>query len=404
MPELILHAIPGLGKAAGTAVYCAELCRALDQQQIATKIALPREPETDRCETPPGVVVERFSTAAAVPDVIHIHGLWSPFLHQVCEWGRSHGVPFVISPQGMLTPWSLSQKRLKKQLARALYQDHDLRTAALIHATAESEVEDIRRVGLRQPIVLAPFGIDIPEPSSSHGRAASTRDSQRMAVFVSRIHPKKGLANLLDAWSRLKHQNASGIAGPHPAQSWHLVISGPDEAGHKAELLTQAARLGLSVAERAVSPDGKVPLTADVIFTGPVFDAQKTSLYQQADLFVLPTHSENFGVVILEALACGLPVITTKGAPWQRLENVGRPTSDPSQPTRAGWWIDIGVEPLVTALLEAMRATDEERASIGDNARWFAQEKYSWSSAARAMNQAYDWLIHGGPPPGCIRL
>ena len=108
--------------------------------------------------------------------------------------------------------------------------------------------------------------------------------------------------------------------------------------------------------------------------------------------------------MILEALACGLPVITTKGAPWQRLENVGRPTSDPSQPTRAGWWIDIGVEPLVTALLEAMRATDEERASIGDNARWFAQEKYSWSSAAHAMNQAYNWLIHGGPPPGCIRL
>ncbi len=408
MSELILHAIPGLGKAAGTAVYCAELCRLLDQQQIAVKIVLPTEPETDRCATPPGVVVERFSTTTkitdAIPDVIHIHGLWNPFLHRVCEWGRSHGVPFVISPQGMLTRWSLSQKRLKKQLARVLYQDRDLRTAALVHATAESEVEDIRRLGLRQPIVIAPFGIDSPEPSSSHGRGASTRDSQRMALFVSRIHPKKGLANLLDAWSRLKHQNASGTAGPHPAQAWHLVIAGPDEAGHKAELLTQAARLGLSVAEQAVTADGKVPLTADIIFTGPVFDAQKTSLYQQADLFVLPTHSENFGVVILEALACGLPVITTKGAPWQRLENVGRPPAQPPQPLRAGWWIDIGVEPLATALREAMQATDEERARIGDNARWFAQEKYSWPAAAHAMNQAYNWLIHGGPPPGCIRL
>ena len=407
MPELILHAIPGLGKAAGTAVYCAELCRALDRQSTATKIVLPREPESDRCETPPGVIVETFSANSkspeVIPAVIHIHGLWSPFLHRVCEWGRARGVPFVISPQGMLTPWSLSQKRLKKQVARVLYQDRDLRTAALIHATAESEVEDVRRLGLRQPIVLAPFGVDIPEPSLP-GRGASPRDGQRMAVFVSRIHAKKGLANLLDAWSRLKHLNASGTAGLGVGEAWHLVIAGPDEAGHKAELLAQAARLGLSVAEQAVAPDGKVPLTADVLFTGPVFDAQKTSLYQQADLFVLPTHSENFGVVILEALACGLPVITTKGAPWQRLEDVGRPTGDPSQPNRAGWWIDIGVDPLVVALREAMQATDEERARIGDNARWFAQEKYSWPAAAQAMNQAYDWLIHGGPLPGCIRL
>jgi glycosyltransferase involved in cell wall biosynthesis len=141
-----------------------------------------------------------------------------------------------------------------------------------------------------------------------------------------------------------------------------------------------------------------------VIFTGPVFDGQKTLLYQQADLFLLPSHSENFGVVILEALACGVPVITTKGAPWQQLEDVGRPDRETGQPARAGWWIDIGVEPLVIALRQAMRATDSERAAIGDNGRWFARERYSWSAAARAMIDAYQWLLAGGPSPACIRL
>jgi glycosyltransferase involved in cell wall biosynthesis len=389
---MILHAISGLGKAAGTSVYCAELCGELSRQRVPTRIVLARPPEADRCSTPPDVLVEPFAESSAVPDIIHIHGLWDPFLHRVARWGHERNVPYLVSPQGMLTAWSLSQKRLKKQLAMALYQQRDLKAAAVIHATAESEVEDIRRLGLRQPIVIAPFGIDIPDAAAA---AASGRGRERIALFVSRIHPKKGLANLLEAWARLDRRTGD---------SWHLVIAGPDEGGHKGELVAQAATLGLTVRETPLASAGRLPLEADVIFTGPVFDAQKTGLYQQADLFVLPTHSENFGVVILEALSCGLPVITTKGAPWQQLEDVGRPDRGPADPARAGWWIDIGVEPLARTLREAMQATDEERARIGDNARWFAQEKYSWRAAAHAMHQAYDWLLHGGALPRCIRL
>lgn len=398
---MILHAIPGLIRAAGTAVYCAELAGHLAHAGVETAIALPEPPGDDRCPTPPAVAVGRFDPQSARPDLIHVHGLWHPFLHHVAAWGRRRDVPVLVSPQGMLTPWSLAQKRLKKRLALAVYQRRDLVAAAAIHATADAEVEDVRRMGLRQPIVVAPFGIAIPDAAAAPPRWSAAAGGRRVALFVSRVHPKKGLVNLLEAWARLRAEAAAGRDGRPP---WCLVIAGPDEAGHKAELLALAAARGLVVEDVPPPTTGPLATAADVVFTGPVFDVQKTSLYQRSDLFVLPTHSENFGVVVLEALACGLPVLTTKGAPWGELEDVGPTGRAGRGPARAGWWIDIGVDPLVTTLREVMRASDAELLEIGANARRFATDRYSWLAATRSMREAYEWLIFGGTPPPCIRL
>ena len=396
----ILHAIPGLIKAAGTSVYCAELSGHLADAGVETAIALPESPGDDRCPTPPAVTVGRFDPEAFRPDLVHVHGLWHPFLHRVSAWAAGRDVPVLVSPQGMLTPWSLAQKRLKKRIALAVYQHRDLATAAAIHATADAEVDDVRRLGLRQPIVVAPFGIQIPDASTAPPRW-SAAGGRRVALFVSRVHPKKGLVNLLEAWARIRAEDAAGGRSRRP---WCLVIAGPDEAGHKAELLALAAARGLVVEDRPPPTTGPLATDADVVFTGPVFDAQKTALYQRSDLFVLPTHSENFGVVVLEALACGLPVLTTKGAPWEALEDVGRPGRAQARPARAGWWIDIGVDPLVTTLRGVMHASDDDLGDIGENAMWFATERYSWPAAMRAMREAYGWLVHGGTPPPCIRL
>jgi glycosyltransferase involved in cell wall biosynthesis len=388
---MILHAIPGLARAAGTSVYCAELATELVRQGAASAIAVPQPPGADACPTPAEVVVGPFAADGPPPTVVHLHGLWHPFLHRVASFARGRGVPVVISPQGMLTPWALGQKRLKKRLALAAYQGLDLRTAAVLHATADSEVDDIRRQGLRQPIVVAPFGIEIPVPP------APRQGDVRTAVFLSRIHPKKGLPQLVDAWARIARERSGGAGRPR----WRLIIAGPDEGGHQAELCARAAAVGLTVAARPLPPQGLPEATADVIFTGPVYGDQKTDLYRQCDLFVLPTHSENFGVVILEALACGVPVITTRAAPWGGLEDVGRPGLPRA---RAGWWIDVGVDPLVTALGEALALSDAGRAALGDNGRWFARERYSWPAAALALRQTYDWLVRGGRPPDCVRF
>lgn len=387
---MILHAIPGLVRAAGTSVYCAELAAELARQGVPSTIALPQPPGLDACPTPSEVVVGTFAAAGPTPTVVHVHGLWHPFLHRVARASRIRGVPVVVSPQGMLTPWALGHKRLKKWIALVAYQGRDLRTAAMFHATADAEVEDLRRLGLRQPVVVAPFGIGMPAPP------APRQGDVRTALFVSRIHPKKGLPQLLDAWARLAPERMGGAGRPR----WRLIIAGPDEGGHQAELTARAATLGLTVAARPLPPDGLPEATVDVVFTGPVYGDQKTDLYRQSDLFVLPTHSENFGVVILEALSCGLPVITTRGAPWGALENVGRGVPH----GRAGWWTEIGVEPLVMALREALTLSAAERAEIGDNGRWYARERYSWPAAARAMREAYAWLATGGRAPECVRF
>lgn len=397
----ILHAIPVMVKAAGTAVYCAELSGHLANLGTDNEIVLPAPPTADCCWTPPEVSVGTFSAAATrCPDIIHVHGLWAPFLHRVADWGRRRDVPVVFSPQGMLTPWSLNHKRWKKSLALAAYQWRDLSAASLIHATADAEVEDIRRLGLRQPLVVSPFGIALPPERTAPGTAPRAAGRDRMALFISRIHPKKGLLALVEAWARLNREAPAG----RPADRWHLVIAGPDEGDHEAEVKARAAAVGLSVETAPAGTAAAVEPTADVTFVGPVYDLEKTELYGRADVFVLPSHSENFGVVVLEALACGLPVITTKATPWRELAGVGRPAPPPGVSDRAGWWIDVGVEPLVEALRDVRRADDAELARIRDNARWLACERYSWPAAARSMKQAYEWLLHGGAAPPCIRL
>jgi glycosyltransferase involved in cell wall biosynthesis len=324
---------------------------------------------------------------------VHIHALWDPFLHQIARWAKMKSIPLVYSPHGMLTPWALGQKSLKKWIALALYQYWDLRCASLIHATAESEVDDIRRLGLKQAVVVAPLGVSIPseEPPIRH-------NNPKIALFVSRIHPKKGLFNLVDAWAKVKRSalversevkdqrsdeaslttNELMNSRTNELLPWKFIIAGPDQDGHAAEVMVRARAAGVE---------------DDFEMIGPVYGKEKDELYARADLFVLPTYSENFGVVIIEALAFGCPVITTKGAPWAELET-----------GHCGWWIDIGVEPLAQALGNATALTDAERYQMGLNGRALVEKRYTWPAAAMQMKSAYEWLLHGGEKSDCVQI
>lgn len=186
----------------------------------------------------------------------------------------SRNLPFIISPHGMLERWALEHQPIRKQVALATYQKWCLKTANVFHATSASEAENIRRIGLRQPIAIVGNGIESPP----HNFSLSPSDA-RTALFLSRLHPKKGVLELIAAWRQVR-----------PA-GWILRIVGPDEANYRQNV-------SAAIANSGVADSIELCEAAD--------DVQKWQHYAQAELFVLPTFSENFGLVIGEALACGL--------------------------------------------------------------------------------------------------
>jgi glycosyltransferase involved in cell wall biosynthesis len=294
-------------------------------------------------------------------DVLHDHGVWLPSNRMAARASAALGVVRVVSPRGMLSPWSMAHRGGKKRLAWQLYQRRDLATAAGFHATSEKEAEEIRSLGFRQPIAVVPNGIATPERSPG----ASRTGAPRVALFLSRLHPKKGVLELLRAWSQV----------PRPA--WVLWLAGPDGNGYRHDLEAEIAGLGLQ---------------STVSLLGSVRDEDKWDLYARASLFVLPSWDENFGIVVAEALASGLPVIATTATPWAIVEQV-----------RAGWFVPPGVDGVRRALEAACALPPETLVAMGARGRIWAESALGWPNAAQQMLRFYEWLLDRRlSTPACV--
>lgn len=338
----ILQVVPGMGESDGVAVFVRNLTRELRGRGHEVEVLM----QTQRLE----------DSQIASYDVMHIHGLWNRFLHGAASSARRVGVPIVWSPHGMLTTWALRHKWFKKFLALILYQRSDLKKANLIHVTAEPEAEDVKRLIKCVPLLEVPLGVAINDKMAGVASAG-----KRVLLFLSRVQKKKGLPNLIRAW---------GLVPDEIRRNWVLKIAGPDQEGHTQELIKLARGLGV---------------IDELQFLGPVYGDEKNALYREASLFVLPTHSENFGSVVVEALSFGLPVICTKGAPWRDLRD-----------RNCGWWVDVGVAPLASALTEAMTMPLECLHMMGSSGIELVREKYTWGMVGEKFTSAYSSLLTMG--------
>ena len=293
------------------------------------------------------------------PDIVHVNCCWMPGSALAQKWAQSKGYKVVLSPHGMLEPWIMQRHYWTKKLpALLLYQKAAVKKADFLHATAESEKDNLLKLGWNKHVFVVANGVDVGniEMKTSWERTGKI-------LFLSRVHPKKGLEFLIEAMSKINGK-------------LQCLIAGEGEEEYIESLKALALKKG--VADR-------------VLFLGGIYGDSKWKFFKDADVFVLPTFSENFGIVVAEALASGTPVITTTGTPWNELNT-----------EHCGWWIDIGTNALVDAFNAFLSLSEEELEVMGRNGRVLTEKRYSAEAVATDFVALYNWIVGNGKKPKIV--
>jgi glycosyltransferase involved in cell wall biosynthesis len=305
--------------------------------------------------------------------IVHSHGLWMYPGLIARKISRKTGSPLVVSPHGMLEPWALQNSGWKKRMAAWLFENRNLRSAECLHALCEAESKHMRSYGLRNPIAVIPNGVNLedlnPMPHYESMEAEYPRlKGKRRMLFLSRIHPKKGLAHLFRAWQRLASE----------FNDWTLLIAGNDQLGHEREMRSLAVELGLGDA---------------IIFLGALYGEAKKKMIAGSDAFVLPSFSEGFSMAVLEAAACGLPVMLTPQCNFPELVAAGGAVE-----------VQPEAESCETGSRQMFSFSNAERTRMGSCGQNLIYRAYTWPAIAARMAAVYAWLLRQGPKPDCVSL
>ena len=305
------------------------------------------------------------------PDVYHLHGVWLLAMGYGAREARRRRRPYMVELMGAYEPYARRQKWLRKWISRQLFQDKLLQRASCLHAGSINEARDLRKIGFRVPIAVIPVGVDTARIAVTEDRLQTDAHPQRewinrpFLLYLARIHPKKGIELLLRAWSEVADRFAEH----------RLVIAGSGAPGYVGECKRLASESGIQ--DRCQ-------------WLGQVTETEKSWLYRHADVYVLPSYSENFGNTVPEALAHGTPVITTPHTPWTHLPAEG-----------CGWIADTTVESLREAMVQALETTSCNRQQMGAVGRRLVEVRYSLVSVIERIDRVYGWLL-GGPRPDDI--
>ncbi len=284
-------------------------------------------------------------------DVVHIHALWIPFIHKIVYLAKKKQVSIIWSVHGSLSPWAFRFKWWKKLPVWWLWQKRDLNEASVLHVTSEQEINWVSHFKLLPAIVNSPIGTALPKVKLCNGR---TYTNKRL-LFVGRLAPVKALSNLIKAWEMVR------------PLGWMLRIVGNGQSDY-VETLKQLV------------VDAEIQECVE--FLGAKFDADLVDEYQHADALALVSETENFGAVVTDAMAYGLPVITSKGTRWSEVVD-----------QKCGWWIENTPTAIAETIQSLVALSDDERKAMGLRGQQLIQEKYTWPAVAQQMVAFYEKLV-----------
>ncbi len=295
-------------------------------------------------------------------DIYHIQGVWLYPGYITARLARRFGKPYLISPRGMLYPQDLAKGAVYKRLFLRLHLMRDLQRAACVHATCTEEMEHLRRLGVTSPVAVVPNPIDtlhLDEP-------VPVNDTLRVG-YLGRVHRRKNIERLVYAW------HALGDA----VRDCELVVIGGGDDRYLDFLKDECERLQLK----------------NVIFTGFLSGAAKDEAIRSLACLAVPSDFENFGNVVSEALVRGIPVIASKGTPWQELDEWG-----------CGWWVDNDVPTLTATIRTALALPTAERMAMGMRGKELIRTNYTMEVVAARFKELYEWIAGAGPKPDFVYI
>jgi len=316
-------------------------------------------------------------------DIGHLQALWMYPSIAINRWAVKERKPYIVTINGMLDGWALRNSGWKKKIAAFLYERRNLEGAACLQANTRTEFESIRAFGLKNPVAIIPNGVELPNSKPRTGihdapkrcyykTPAPITDlksppiSKRTLLFLGRIHPKKGLAELIEGWK---------LSGAR-LNDWKLEIAGWDDGAHEAGLRERAARLGLD---------------CSVTWTGPLFGQAKESALQRASAFILPSYSEGLPMALLEAWAYSKPVLMTRQC------NIPEGFS-----SRAAIEIEPDRGSIAEGLDRLIELTHSELEQMGLRGRRLVEKRFAWPQVAADMKTVYDWILGLEPRPASV--
>ena len=296
-------------------------------------------------------------------DIVHIHGLYR-FPQTVAAYlARLYKIPYIITTHGSLEPFLYNQKRyfLAKRIHEMLVEFPNINKASGIHCTSKQEKESIRNLNLKASGIVIPNGLDISVyntlPSKGTFRKKNNLGKKKLILHLGRIHFVKGLDILIKAFATVGRRR----------DDLHLILAGPDNDGYGEIVRSLILQEGVE---------------NNVTFTGTLSGMEKLAALNDADIFVLPSYSESFGVAIIEAMACNLPVVISNRVNiWREIQDAG-----------AGLVTSCDADEVAMAL-KCLLDDVSIRFRMGVRGRAAAKEQYAWPRIVDQMTQVYRILI-----------